>query len=160
MPKTSTGATAPKRGEQVGADDPVAADRLVDDGAEALELAGVQSTGVDDAVFDDGGPGRAAVPHQGVPVRHVRDRHVVPVPERVQAVGYVDAWSVVLDEDGREVRPPEEPLRDREFLRSLQDHQVHAGVGDVFGCDLDGVRPPSPGHHGRGPNRHAPGWSG
>ena len=138
----------PEAPEQVGAGDPPAPARLVDDDRGALELARVAQAGVDDPVLDHRRRRRAAVPEQRVEVRDVADEQLVAVGGGVAHLGDAALGRVVLDVDRRHVaaRPAPEPVLGQvvELVRALEQDDVDVLVAQRLGRDLAHRRRPVP----------------
>ncbi len=137
--------------------------RFVDDGGGVAQLSGPARSGVDDAVFDDGGLGGAVVPHQPVEVGDVDEGDAGQVGGRVAGVGHVAVRGVVLQVD--QGRAAAQPLVDEgEFVGALEDHEVDVRVAQALRGEFDDAVGPVPGAgaaeavaggHGGGPGEHA-----
>jgi len=102
-PEDVDGQAAPQVGQQVGADHPPSAARLVDRRGAPSQAALVEMAGVHHAVLDHPDGGAAGVPEEPVEVRHVDHGELGPIGRRVAHLADPALWRVVLEVNGRKV---------------------------------------------------------
>ena len=123
-----------------------------------VDFTSIELARIVHAVSDHTCRRRPVVPHEPVEVRHMDQRDVAAVGDRVHTVDCVGPGRIVFhihggNVDARTAAYP--PLRQFQFLRPLQHHDVEVVIPQVLGRDLGRPGPMPSAPHSRDRRVHA-----